>query len=138
MTDTSILLNLPQTTAVPDGVQIPGRAPVVIMGPNGAGKTRFSTRLTGAPLARIPALRNLSQIADIPFQPPRQALEQLTAQAQNQFSQIWTLASDAQFALSTILSNNAKVATEYCDAARSLGRADKPPPETQLTRRGRR
>jgi ABC-type uncharacterized transport system ATPase subunit len=121
MTDSGIPLRLPNTTAQPSGIQIAGRAPVVIMGPNGAGKTRFSTRLTGAPLARIPALRNLSQIADIPFQPPRQALEQLTSQAASQFQNIWTLASDAQFALSTILSNNAKAATEYCEAARQLG-----------------
>ncbi len=133
MSEKDIPLVLPATPLVPAGKTLTGRAPVVIMGPNGAGKTRFSVSLGGAPLARIPALRNLSQIADIPFQPPRQALEQLSSQAQSQFSQVWTLASDAQFALSTILSNNARSATEYTDAARKAGRADLPPPDTQLT-----
>lgn len=133
MTNQDIPLKLPPLAGQSVGTIIQGRAPVVIMGPNGAGKTRFSTKLTGAPLARIPALRNLSQIADIPFQPPQAALDQLSAQAQSQFQNVWTLASDAQFALSAILSNNAKSAQEYCDAARKAGRADSPPPETQLT-----
>ena len=133
MTKQDIPLKLPPLAGESVGTIIPGRAPVVIMGPNGAGKTRFSTKLTGAPLARIPALRNLSQIADIPFQPPKAALDQLSAQAQSQFQNVWQLASDAQFALSTILSNDAKAATEYCEAARKAGRADSPPPETQLT-----
>ena len=104
----------------------------MLLGPNGSGKTRLSTRITGAELTRVPALRNLSQLADIPFQPPKQALDQLNAQEREQLSNVWTLASDVQWSLSLLLAKDSQSARDYRDAVLKSGVSAGLPEETAL------
>ncbi|MDP9340549.1 MAG: AAA family ATPase [Actinomycetota bacterium] len=104
---------------LPDGTQLAGGVPIVIVGPNGSGKTRLAHKLSpqaGAPIEFINALRSTRISAQLPAMSRVQAVQQHNSQKDNARTQPWELISDFDFVLAQLLVDDG-------DAARTFRRA---------------
>jgi hypothetical protein len=104
------------SVALPDGSELPGSEPIVIVGPNGSGKTRLSRRLaeqTQSPLEYINALRNTRISAQLPAMSRIQAVQQHDGVKNTARQSPWELASDFDFALAQLLADDGDAARNY-------------------------
>ena len=123
------------TLRLPDGTELPGKCPIVVIGPNGSGKTRKTRELTASvPIDFVNALRNTRVSPDIPamgYDMARNNFASQRAQAKNSH---WELASDFDILLSQLLAQNAMSAIEYTHKVRLGHQTELLPPLTPLNK----
>ena len=109
------------TIRLPDGTELAGSQPVVIIGPNGSGKTRqvrSTTAPDGAAVSIVNALRNTRVTTEIPAMGLSNARTNLQQQGQRARSQYWELVSDFDMLLARMHAEDAAAAIAFRDQAR--------------------
>ena len=113
------------TIRIQSGEEISGEHPVIIIGPNGSGKTTFGSQLASHNGAEwIPATRNLDFGEAIPMQTTEQAEGSLSANQNQQRSQIWTQANDLISLLAKLKAEDAASAIAFKKSYRDGHRED--------------
>ncbi|GAA0341946.1 AAA family ATPase [Micropruina glycogenica] len=105
---------------LPNGVEILGDDPVVLIGPNGSGKTRQS-RSIGADGAIdfVNALRNTRVAPELPVMGVDAARNNFTSQKEQARGQFWELSSEFDYMLSQLLAQYAGAAIRFSQRVRT-------------------
>jgi hypothetical protein len=99
---------------LPNGEELDGTNPVVIIGPNGSGKTRQSRNLSSPHLIEfVNALRNTRVAPDLPAMGLDQARANYSAQRDQARGQFWELISDFDYMLSQLLAEYSMEAIRF-------------------------
>lgn len=100
---------------LPDGTELGGAEPIVIIGPNGSGKTRESRRLgeRTSPIEFVNALRNTRISPQLPAMSQLQARQNHESVKNSARSQPWEIASDFDFILSQLLAEDGDAARAF-------------------------
>jgi hypothetical protein len=120
---------------LPDGIEIPGRAPVVIVGPNGSGKTRKARNIGAEPAPTfVNALRNTRVAPEIPAMGLDSARANFKSQVDQSRNNHWEMTSEFDHMLSRLIAEHSMVTNAYFDRAREDMSTLEPPAETPFTR----
>jgi ATPase subunit of ABC transporter with duplicated ATPase domains len=104
---------------LPNGTEIPGTTPVVVIGPNGSGKTRQARDLqTQSPPEFINALRNTRIQLNVPAMSYTDAENQFVGQRDQSRSNHWDWNNEFDYLLASLLAQHATTAIKFMDAAR--------------------
>ncbi len=104
---------------LPDGTELSGENPVVIVGPNGSGKSRKARELRASvSIEFVNALRNTRVSPDIPAMGYEAAQNHFAQQRSQAKVSHWELVSDFDMLLSQLLGQKAMQAMEYMDNIR--------------------
>lgn len=109
---------------LPDGTDLAGALPLVVIGPNGSGKTRQArliTSPTGAPVDFVNALRNTRVTTEIPAMGMTSARANLTSSGQQARGQYWEQVQDFDYLLARLHAEDAAAAIAFRDEARTSG-----------------
>ena len=112
------------TVRLPDGTDIAGDRPILVIGPNGSGKTRQARQIAspaGLVVAFVNALRNTRVTTEVPAMGLTNARTNLANQGQQARNRYWELADDFDLLLARLHGEDAAAAISYRDEARTLG-----------------
>lgn len=105
---------------LPDGMELPGRAPVVVIGPNGSGKTRLVRELkTGGSVDFINALRNTRIQLSLPAMSYVDAENNFVGQRNQSRQNHWDWTNEFDFLLASLLAGHASTAINFMDAIKA-------------------
>jgi ABC-type cobalamin/Fe3+-siderophores transport system ATPase subunit len=111
---------------MPDGEEIPGIDPVIIIGPNGSGKTRLSRQISVGNSQReyVNALRNTRISAQLPVMSKQQAMVNHQGQRGQAESTPWEIVTDFDYVLAQLLADDGDAARSFRDDVKSGKGAD--------------
>ena len=99
---------------LPNGEELAGAGPIVVVGPNGSGKTRQTRTLAAeAPIEFVNALRNTRVAPELPAMGLDTARTNYAAQKNQARATHWELTSEFDFMLSQLLAEDAMFAKEF-------------------------
>jgi translation initiation factor RLI1 len=102
----------------PNGPDVAGTHPIVIIGPNGVGKTRLGVTIARANNAeRVAALRNV-EIPEVPLQRFAQASQNVRNALAEALNQHWRQSLELQNLLSEIIAEDREKAVSYREQCR--------------------
>ena len=104
----------------PNGPDVAGTHPIVIIGPNGVGKTRLGVTIARANNAeRVAALRNV-EIPEVPLQRFAQASQNVRNALAEALNQHWRQSLELRNLLSEIIAEDREKAVSYREQCRLL------------------
>ena len=102
---------------VPNGEELGGSQPVVVIGPNGSGKTRFGADLAEKNNAdHIGALRNIQLNPQIGRRSVTQATKELTDNLSRKRKRYWEMSSEIEILFSKLLAEDSQSAIKLRDS----------------------
>jgi hypothetical protein len=120
---------------LPNGTQLDGAYPIVVVGPNGSGKTRQTRELrANVPIEFVNALRNTRVAPELPAMGVAAARNNFTQQRTHARSRHWELTSEFDSMLSQLLAQDSMAAMEFRRRYNNNPESPGVPEETPLTR----
>lgn len=120
---------------LPNGEELAGAGPIVVVGPNGSGKTRQTRTLAAeAPIEFVNALRNTRVAPELPAMGLDTARTNYAAQKNQARATHWELTSEFDFMLSQLLAEDAMFAKEFVRGFREHPESAGDPVDTPLSR----
>lgn len=108
------------TIRLPDGTELPGSSPIVLIGPNGSGKTKQSRAIqANCGIEFVNALRNTRIQTTLPAMAVTDAQSNYLSQKNQARSNYWDLTSEFDFLLAQQLAEHATAAIRFMDAVRA-------------------
>lgn len=123
------------TVTLPDGTQLDGNGPIVIIGPNGSGKTRNARAIrSDPPPVFVNALRNTRVAPEIQAMGLDTARSNFDAHVTQSRHNHWELSAEFDFMLSRLMAEHSMVTNLYFERAREDLSSVGVPGQTPLTR----